>query len=554
MRSLTIIIGCLATVVFAHNVTSGEHTEGQQYEGESLVWTPCPVSPTLDSDHQLECSHLLVPMDQFNRSNNGFNNEKHFNISLIRLRGKNATANGNINILLNPGGPGGSGMGFVYSHGERLNAIVGENFNLLSFDPRGVNSSTPYVKCYPTPGNQTLASQNSFRGTDPYNLTESSGNYWASSLIYTQACKQTMGEHGEYINTPQTAADMNSILDAVGQDALYYWGFSYGTILGQTYATMYPDKAKRVIIDGVANEFDWYTSFIDPEASDDTDKVFYGFVEECIKAGNESCPLAQLAETKEELTEKLLTTIWALRSEPAPVYVDNTVSGLVGFPDVWYKAVFKALYGPSGWPALAAALAPLVQGNATAFFLQYMLPSAAKAYNDYNEPDANTFVRYNDGVSGPARSPSTREELIPVILNGTNNTMFGSQEWADYFNKRSWAIPQTFSFVPERGVRTAHPLLILSTTYDPVCPLISARSANDAFVGSRLVEVQGYGHCSLAVPSDCINDIVSRYFSEGVLPDSNVVCAPNLPLPYFPAPESSSSGASSPVNTTGQGY
>ncbi|VBB80876.1 Putative protein of unknown function [Podospora comata] len=554
MRALALLISCLAAVGFAHNSTSDEHTEGQKYHGESLAWTPCPVSPTLDGDHQLECSNLLVPMDQFNASNNGFNNEKHFNISLIRLRGKNATANGNINILLNPGGPGGSGMSLMYRWGVDISKVVGENFHLLSFDPRGVNASTPYVKCYPTPGNKTQASRNSWTGTDPYNLTESSGNWWASSIIYSQACKQTMGEHGEYINTPQTAADMNSILDAVGQEDLYYWGFSYGTILGQTYATMYPERARRVIIDGVANEFDWFTNWSDRESNDDTDKVFEGFVDECIKAGNQTCPLAQLAETKEELTEKLISTIWALREEPTPVYVNNTVSGLVGFSDVWNNAVFNALYSPLRWAPLAAALTPLVQtGNATAFFLHYMLPSTAESYNDYDEGDANDYIRYNDGVSGPALSPATPEELIPAILEASNNTIFGSQEWPGYFNRRSWAVRKTIDFVPERGVKTAHPLLILSTTYDPVCPLISARSANDAFVGSRLVEVQGYGHCSLAVPSNCVNDIVRQYFVEGVLPESNVVCGPDLPLPYFPA-ENSTTGATSSVHTTGQAY
>ncbi|KAK0710464.1 Alpha/Beta hydrolase protein [Apiosordaria backusii] len=499
-----------------------------RYEGESLTWKPCPVSPTIDGDdHQLECSHLLVPMDQFNASNNGINNEKHFNISIIRLRGKNATVNGNINILLNPGGPGGSGTDLVYHFGLHINSIMGENFNLLSFDPRGVNSSSPYVKCHPTPEDKALAGQNSrsrSNRSNPYNLTESSAAYWLSSLTYTQTCKDTMGEHGEYINTPQTAADMNSILDAVGQSDLYYWGFSYGTILGQTYATMYPERSRRVAIDGVSNQFAWYTSFTNAESHDDTDKVFFGFVDECIKAGNDSY-------------------------KPAAVDINDTLSGVVRFPNVWYT-IFKALYSPAVWPTLATALAPLVQGNATEFFLTYSLGSETKPFNDYDESAANDFVRYNDGVSGPARSPSSRSELISQILAATNNTIFGQMGWRSYFDRRAWPIPQTHSFVPQRGVRTAHPLLVLSTTYDPVCPLISARSANDAFEGSRLVEIMGYGHTSMAVPSACVEEHVRRFFVEGVLPESNVVCEPDLPLPYFPAPGNSSEEAMSPVNST----
>ncbi|KAK4195980.1 Alpha/Beta hydrolase protein [Triangularia verruculosa] len=514
MRLFTIVGCCFATLGRTHYLSgTSEHlSEGHIYEGESLVWTACPDDHAINDDQQLECSHLLVPMDQFNASNNGLSNEKHFNISINRLRGRNATANGNINIFLNPGGPGGSATSMVYGLGPQLHSIVGENFNLLGFDPRGVGSSTPSI----------------------------SDDYWASGLKYSEACKQAMGEHGEYINTPQTAAEMNSILNALGQRDMYYWGFSYGTLLGQTYATMYPERSKRIVVDGVVNQFQWYTSFTYPESTVDANNVFHGFLDECIKAGNKSCPLAQLAETKEELSEKLISSISALKEEPASVYVDSTLVGLVRFRDVWYNTVFRALYSPGRWSHLAATLAPLLRGNATAFFLEHMVssgmgPSDSTSVGDYDEGDARILIRLNDGVSGPARSPATRAELIRVVLAATNNTMFGHKEWNGYCVKQSWAIPHTHSYVPTRGVRTAHPLLILSSTFDPVTPLISARLANDAFVGSRLVEVRGYGHLSSAAPSDCAVNHVRRYFQEGFLPENNVVCSPNLPLPYFPA-------------------
>jgi len=98
---------------------------------------------------------------------------------------------------------------------------------------------------------------------------------WSHNLV--RACAETMGEHGKYVNTPQTAADMNSILDAVGQEDMAYWGFSYGTILGQTYAGLFPNRSKRVIIDGVANQFDWYEGQLDYEAFTDSENVFNGF-------------------------------------------------------------------------------------------------------------------------------------------------------------------------------------------------------------------------------------------------------------------------------------
>lgn len=110
-----------------------------QYAGEHITWTPCGDV----SGKTVECSEINVPMDQFNETNSG---NKTFSIPLIRLRGENATQN----LLLNPGGPGGSGIEFIYRRGKQLSDIVGEGFHLLSFDPRGINGSKPLASCYPT--------------------------------------------------------------------------------------------------------------------------------------------------------------------------------------------------------------------------------------------------------------------------------------------------------------------------------------------------------------------------------------------------------------------
>lgn len=212
------------------------------YPNEKIQWTPCGQA----DGYPAECSTINVPMDQFNASNSG---DKTFEIPLIRIRGNNATEN----MLVNPGGPGGSGIGFVHRAGKQLKEVVGENYHILSFDPRGINSSRPAALCFEN--DQERAAK--MLQCTPESLKYSPDtNAWAST--FTQGCSDNVGEHGKYINTPQTAADMNSILDAVGQEDLAYWGFSYGTTLGQTYASLFPERSKRVIIDGVSDLFRWY--------------------------------------------------------------------------------------------------------------------------------------------------------------------------------------------------------------------------------------------------------------------------------------------------------
>lgn len=211
------------------------------YEGELLAWEDCGDV----KGRPVECSTMTVPMDQFNATNSG---DKVFTLPLIRMRGKDDAQN----ILLNPGGPGSSGIDFMFRRGEQLSTIVGDGFHLLSFDPRGINSSTPRATCYPDQETRRALAQGNF-----YEIIDDSGEAYAFGQNFAKSCAETMGEHGLYINTPQTAADMNSILDAVGQKDMVYWGFSYGTLLGQTYAGLFPERSHRVIVDGVVNQFDW---------------------------------------------------------------------------------------------------------------------------------------------------------------------------------------------------------------------------------------------------------------------------------------------------------
>ena len=509
------VLGLVAIVLLNWRHTSKSPL---RYHGERITWAPCGSV----GDRPVECSTITVPLDHFNASNN--DGDKHFSIPLIRLRGKNATQN----LLLNPGGPGGSGAGFLHRRGAQLLGIVGEGFHLLSFDPRGINGSKPSASCYPNDD----ARRNIPRPAQPRNLFTDSGDLFAWASGFAQACADTMGEYSSHINTPQTAADMNNILEAVGQDDMYYWGFSYGTVLGQTYATLFPERSKRVIIDGVVNHFDWYNRTAD-ESMTDTDSVYDGFISECVKAGPEACPLAshEVAETKGQLSKRLISTVQKLINDPISVYVNATQYGTLTYSSIWHIAVFSALYRPSNWSTLASNLASLLQGNATPAFLDY-------AWSDYhdeqesNSGEANAFVELNDALSGPAYWPQDRLTLLRTSAGKLNVSMFSEAALDGVFLTAKWPVPRGYSFAPKHRVKTAHPVLVLSQERDPVTPLRSARVANEVFEGSRLVTVLGYGHCSIAVPSMCLAKHVRGFLYEGKLPEKNEECEVDG-NPYF---------------------
>ena len=491
-----------------------------RYEGESISWSSCGEI----DNRPLECSTIYVPMDHFADEADQDLSTKNFSIPLIRLRGRNATQN----LLLNPGGPGGSGVEFMFRKGEHLSTIVGDGFHLLSFDPRGINGSQPSGRCYADGASRRKLSP---RRPAMWDIVNDSPAAFAWSENFGLACADVMGEHGKYLNTPQTAADMNNILDALGQEDMVYWGFSYGTLLGQTYATMFPERSARVIIDGVANQWDWYENLLDSEAFTDSENVLDGFFSECIKAG-EKCALSSLAETKEELWDVLFGFSDELRQQPLNVYVNSTTYGLFSHANLWQDGLFNILYKSEKWGEVAETLTKLFRGNATDAFLAWAWDTRDE---DNSSFEAGRFIQTNDGLAGPKYWPQEREVMVDIILPFFNSSMFSVILYDDLFSKLHWKIPRVHNYVPKKDVQTKHPLLILSTTYDPICPLVSARGASDAFVGSQIVEVEGYGHCSISVPSMCIARHVRSFLYEGKLPDSYTKC--EVDGDYFNTPE-----------------
>lgn len=411
------------------------------YEGESISWEPCGEI----TGHPLECSNLTVPMNHFApaKSSGAQEEDKVFTIPLIRMRAKNATQN----LIINPGGPGGSGVLFVYAIGDELNTILDEGYHILSFDPRGVNGSRPRAECYPDDATRRAHSMpRSGRISD-------TGEMYAWNKNLARACYDTMGEHAEYsgflislssrliarslqmgtVNTPQTAADMNSILDAVGQEDMLYWGFSYGTTLGQTYATMYPERSRRIVIDGVANINDTY-SRLDPDQKQfsDTDRVLYGFFDECAKAGPDRCPLAAFGGTADDVWEAVLSRVDALRDEPLSVYVNSTVYGTFDYPNFLTNAIFYSLYSPKkAWPPVAEQLAKFLQGNATDIWMEH---GRADVFASIGE--ANRFVNFNDAKSGPGYWPQGRQDVVDEIERVANGSLFSRIDMTGFFGRQ----------------------------------------------------------------------------------------------------------------------
>lgn len=436
----------------------------RKYPGESLTWLPDPDSPNLES------ATMTVPMSHFN------NTSQSLTIPLLRLRASSPSTN----LLLNPGGPGTSGLSLLRRRGAQLRAIVGHNFHLVSFDPRGVNQdppiSAPQLSSNPTP--EEVSS-------------------WAEEIAASAVSQK-------YINTPETAADMNTILDALGQQDMYYWGFSYGSLLGQTYAMMFPERSERIIIDGIVNVFEWYTALLRPSQFESRAAVIDGFFDDCFKTKN---ALSSLAPDAKQLQHKVMHLL------DTPITMDD--GGILDRHSL-YDGLLHDLFFYERWEPLANRLAALLQGDAMPAF---------QAYGQKKPPSIDgIIIRCNDMVSGKDEWPQGQELLnfiSPILEKYPDDASDTMQE---YFTRAQWRIPKSHHFEPPTATKTKHPLLIMSMTHDPFTPLSSAHKASQAFIESRVVEIAGYGHTSLAVRSAVAAGYVRRFLNEGGLPDENVYC------------------------------
>lgn len=373
-------------------------------------------------------------------------------------------------------------------------------------------------------------------------METNSADYYAQALNTANACHEVTGEYGSFINTPQTAADMNDILKSIGQTKMHYWGFSYGSVLGTTYAQMFPEQSHRIMIDGVVNPHVHYGEIGDTSLVD-TDNCWQGLLEECFKAG-ETCELSRNFVTAEEMTQNITGAIDALIRDPAAVYINATAYGIVRSEDIRHDGIFLRLYSPSRWPLLARSLAALLRGDFITPFLHFYgdvappktfkgLAVAAGDEEGADEDSAYDFITLSDSlpVDQLTRIKPTRAQYVDsyrptesYIAAGLNGTI--------PFYDVAWKYARTHNFTPANEVRTAHPLLILSTTFDPVTPLQQAKIVEKEFVDSVLLEQTSIGHSSASMPSRCKVEHVRNFLYHGILPQRDTKCG--IDRSYFP--------------------
>jgi pimeloyl-ACP methyl ester carboxylesterase len=457
-----------------------------------INWQACgPEHPGFD------CASVKVPLD--------YDNPRGATTTVALAR-KPATDKAHRigSLFLNPGGPGGSGVDFALGAGNKLSANLQGRFDIVGFDPRGIGRSDP-LHCFASEADLGKF----FEGVPsfPYQAAQERPYYDRYRSLGPE-CRDDQAIAG-HMSTADVVRDMDLLRRAVGDRKISYLGFSYGSFLGATYANMFPNNIRALVIDGVLNPELWSSGRQVESDRIATKEEFREFLRNCDEA---ACVFGPKPEQR---WDALLKSVRA-----KPIQLGDQLYTY----DAVINAAIGAMYSPSDWPDAAALFDQL--SDAAAGPSKTGLSVAAEP--DYD----NGFDAYNGNVCADIEFPRSFEAYRSTARYAAAGSEFGPAWWWGNAACANWPVNQDRYAGPWR-TRTNAPVLVVGNYFDGVTDYRGAQAVNRQIAGSRLLTYAGWGHTAYQV-SKCATDHTNAYLLNGTLPAVGTVCPAN-PNPFLPS-------------------
>ncbi|KAF2167863.1 hypothetical protein M409DRAFT_36532 [Zasmidium cellare ATCC 36951] len=520
------------------NATTNSASEHDEYQGRGIYL----------------CGYLDVPLDYTNASDGrivrlAVNKFQVSGLAKVNEDGGGRGRKSERTIVLNPGGPGGSGTSYLWRGAEGVTErFSGGVFDVLGWDPRGVNASLPSMACFPADADRDryslLSNQAHDESTSPLAQLRVAD---AINNATFAACKEIHGDLPRFLGTAFVARDLEQIRIALGEPELTGYLVSYGTGIGQTYANMFPNSVGRIILDGteyvrdhrLLGGFGWTA------LDNGTDAWHDGFLSECIAAGPEHCALAKPLNpssknvTLEDLQNRIFTLLDSLIANPLPAYTTHSGPSLITYSTL-VSALYGAMYSALTWPSLALALSEFEKQNTT--LMARMLDRAEWEYDPTLPCPATRRKPHTDELTALVICADSHDAPLPPFTPKDAQTdPDGLRWWTSLWKNmtaQSWIAGDSrfYNVFPCRHYTStfgaavgayrgdlnhtlAHPVLLVAETYDPATPLRNGRRLlAEMGENARLVVHHGYGHSSRDT-SACTERILREFVLEGVVPE-----------------------------------
>lgn len=448
-----------------------------EFEPQPIEWDDCG---------SVECATLEVPRD--------YDDPEGETIDLYVVRSP-ATGDREGALFINPGGPGASGAEYAELLPYVLPEAVTEHFDIVGVDPRGVGGSAP-IECG-VPAAELY-------GADPTFEDDADRQaYLEISAEYVDDCREEYGELLPHVGTVDVATDMDVVRRAMGDEQLSYLGFSYGTVIGQVYADLFPERVRSMILDGVVELGPTGLELAHEQAAG-FETALGRFVEYCDAA--EGCAVA--GQTLDAVEEVL-----ALAEEPGgiPSRERDRADRDAG-PGEVSLGISYALYSQSLWEQLAVALREALEGDGTGLVELADGYVGIGAFEVYFAVNCLDFAWPDDPDAFFTQAKATAED----------SPHFGEAIVNDYVRCADWPTPPV-PLEPVTAPGTA-PILVISTTGDPATPYEAGVAVAEKLESGVLVTNQGDGHTVVGNGNPCIDDLVAAYLVDGQVPEDGTVC------------------------------
>ncbi|MFH8737887.1 alpha/beta hydrolase [Streptomyces sp. NPDC017964] len=466
------------------------------YYGQSLTWRECGVPG-------FECTTMKAPLN-YEKPDAG-------DVKLAVAR-KKATGPGKRlgSLLVNPGGPGGSAIGYLQSYAALgYPAAVRARYDMVAVDPRGVARSEP-VKCLD--GKQMDA----YTQTDVTPDDQAEKNELSAAFTkYAAGCETKSGEVLPHVSTVEAARDMDILRAALGDAKLNYVGASYGTFLGATYAGLYPERVGRLVLDG-AMDPSLSAQDMNRDQTAGFETAFQSFAKDCVRRSD--CPLG--TGSVADAGKRLKAFFADLDRTPIPT---GDPSGRKLGEALATTGVIAAMYDEGQWAQLRSALSSAIKNKDGAGLLALS--------DSYYERDSNgtyaNLMAANAAVNcldlPPSfKSPDDLESALPSFEKAS--PIFGDGlAWAA-LNCTYWPVKATGE-AHRIEAKGAAPIVVVGTTRDPATPYRWAQALAGQLDSGTLLTYEGDGHTAYGRGSDCIDSAINAYLVDGTPPKDGKRCS-----------------------------
>ena len=516
-RRLTIVGGLVSLVLSTASVAHA--APGDPSPVPQLQWTACGATPEAVAAG-VECARATLPLD--------YDEPAGAQVEIAVGRVPAAVPAQRIgSLFFNFGGPGAPAVDYLQAAGPGLFERLNQHFDIVAMDPRGVGQSTPAINCQSPPetGPPEL----------PTPLDADLDALLAEAQTYVDACVAANGELLEHVSTANVARDMDALRAGLGEEQLNYLGFSYGTLMGATYATLFPDGYRSMVLDS-SLDAELYLNESETESSTSIaafEDALDRFLDACA-ADQTACSGFGGADPSAAFDALLAG------ADETPIPVLNVPENSAPLTADEIRVVtFQLLYAKQAWGFLAAALAEAAQGDGSIFRQLFLLLEGS---------DPTSADRFFSITAGEQQWPTdidayvqrAEEEFVAYphfwFLGGYNSLLYAL--WPAHDED---AFRGPFDANPD-----AAPVLVTGTTHDPATPYDEGIALTEQLGNARFLTMDGDGHGAYGGNSSCIDSATDSYLVSLTVPAEGTVCQQEVP---FTAPEPSPAVESSLATT-----